>query len=86
MGKYDKIFLKIISGKCDFNIEFDELCNLLRRLNFKETIKGSHHIFRKIGLDERINIQPENGKAKAYQVRQIRDIIIHNGLGDDDGE
>ncbi|MGA2141446.1 MAG: type II toxin-antitoxin system HicA family toxin [Brevinematales bacterium] len=86
MEKYNKILLKIIGGKSDFNIEFDELCKLLRRLNFKETIKGSHHIYRKSGIDERINIQPENGKAKAYQIRQLRDIIIRYGLGVEDGE
>jgi hypothetical protein len=40
-------------------------------------IKGSHHIFSKIGITEIINIQPnENNKGKNYQVKQIRNIIL----------
>jgi hypothetical protein len=30
----------------------------------------------KDGIEEIINIQPKNGKAKAYQVKQVREIII----------
>ena len=40
-------------------------------------VKGSHHIFYKKGIDEIINIQAtENGKAKSYQVKQIREMIV----------
>lgn len=45
MGKYDKLCLKIMSGQADANIEFAELCQLLRRLGFEEQIRGSHHRF-----------------------------------------
>jgi hypothetical protein len=38
--------------------------------------KGSHHILTKDGIEEIINIQPKNGKAKSYQVKQVREIII----------
>ncbi len=54
-------------------------------LGFRERIKGGHYIFFKSGIEEIINIQPlSGGKAKAYQVRQVRGIIlkykIHEGL------
>ena len=50
-------------------------------LGFKERIKGAHHIFTKDGVAEIINIQPlKDGKAKAYQVKQIRGIIIRYEL------
>jgi hypothetical protein len=39
-------------------------------------IKGSHHIFTCDGIDEIINIQPDGAKAKAYQVKQIRGIML----------
>jgi predicted RNA binding protein YcfA (HicA-like mRNA interferase family) len=45
-------------------------------LGFEERVKGSHHIYFKDGIDEIINLQPSNGKAKPYQVKQVRELII----------
>ena len=81
MGKYDKLLLQILRGTSDANIPFDDLCQLLRRLGFEERIRGSHHLFRKQGIEEKINLQRENSKAKAYQVRQIRAIVLRYKLG-----
>lgn len=47
-------------------------------------IKGSHHIFRKQGVEEKINIQKDGAKAKPYQVRQVRSVLVKNKLLDDD--
>ena len=80
MGKYEKLLIKIIEGKSDENIAFDDLCNLLTRLGFEIRIKGSHHIFRKEGITEKPNLQKDGNKAKSYQVRQIRDIFIKNNI------
>ena len=77
MGKYDKLIEKILIGKSDQNININELINLLLNLGFEQRIKGSHHIFYKEGIEEIINIQPKGNKAKAYQVKQIRNIIIN---------
>jgi predicted RNA binding protein YcfA (HicA-like mRNA interferase family) len=50
---------------------------LLNDLGFSERIKGDHHIFYKDGIEEIINLQPlRDGKAKAYQVKQVRRIIL----------
>ena len=76
MGRYDKILSKILSGLSDKDISFLELCNLLKHLGFKERVSGSHHIFFKDGIREIINLQPKNSNAKAYQVKQIRNIIV----------
>lgn len=81
MGKYGKLLLRILRGNADTNIAFDDLCQLLRRLGFDERIRGSHHIFRKAGIEEKINLQGEGSKAKAYQVRQVRGVILRYGLG-----
>ncbi len=82
MGKYDKLLHKVLSGSSDSNIQFSELCRLLHRLDFKERIRGDHHILSKQGISEIINIQPNEGKAKPYQVKQIRNLILKYKLGD----
>jgi len=81
MGKYEKLLLKITGGKADANIEFEELRNLLKHLGFEERIKGSPHIFRKESVAEKINIQQDGSKAKPYQVKQARNVIVKNKLG-----
>lgn len=81
MGKHDKILLQILRGGSDANIAFDDIRSLLRHLGFDERERGSHHIFTKSGVQERLNLQREAGKAKAYQVRQVRAVIVKYKLG-----
>ncbi|MFM2314836.1 MAG: hypothetical protein RLZZ04_4112 [Cyanobacteriota bacterium] len=38
----------------------------------------------KDNVEEIINIQPQNSKAKGYQVKQIRNLIVKYSLGDSD--
>ena len=80
MGKYEELLLRILEGRSDANINFDELRHLLEWLGFKERIRGSHHIFRKQGVRELINLQQEGSKAKVYQVRQVRQVILRYTL------
>ena len=68
--------LKILYGIADANIPFDGLCRLLVYLGFEERIRGSHHIFTKDGVEEILNIQPKGDKAKSYQVKQVRNIVL----------
>lgn len=68
MGKHEKLFEQILSGKSDANIRFEDLRQLLLNLGFEERIKGSHHSFRKEGIEEKPNLQRDGNKAKAYQV------------------
>ena len=63
-------------------INFNDLCNVLNKLGFQQRIKGSHHIFFKNDIDEIINIQPRLNKAKEYQVKQVREIIVKYKLLD----
>lgn len=76
MPQVDKIFSDVMSGSKDKNIRFSELQKLLDVLGFNCRIKGDHFIYYKNGIDEIINIQPEGNKAKPYQVKQIRSIIL----------
>lgn len=81
------ILEKVLTGLSDKNIRFSELRNLILSLGFNERIKGDHHIFTKAGVVEIINLQPlKDGRAKAYQVKQVRSIILRYKLhkeGDD---
>jgi len=75
------ILKKVLTGLSDKNIRFSELRNLVLSLGFDERIKGDHHIFTKAGVPEILNLQPlRNGMAKAYQVKQIRSIILRYKL------
>jgi hypothetical protein len=66
----------------DANIDFGDLCSLLNALGFTERIRGDHHIFTRGDVEEILNLQPRDGKAKPYQVRQVRGVIIRYKLGD----
>ena len=81
MKKYDKLLLKILKGRSDANITFEDLRKLLLKLGFEERKRGSHYIFRKEGVEEKINIQRDDSKAKVYQVRQVRTVILKYKLG-----
>jgi predicted RNA binding protein YcfA (HicA-like mRNA interferase family) len=75
-----ELIQRIVSGQADANVLFSELCGLLRQLGFNERIRGSHHIFRRPGTREKINLQPDGSDAKAYQVRQVRKILVKYGI------
>ena len=76
MPTVDKILQEVMSGSKDKNIKFSELQKLLETLGFQCRIKGGHFIYYRNGIDEIINIQPDGNKAKAYQVKQVRNIIL----------
>jgi len=84
MSQQDKLLAKILLGTSDSNIPFDQLCQLLRTLGFDERIRGSHHIFSQEGIEEILNLQPKQGKAKPYQVKQVRTVILNYQLGGQD--
>ena len=86
MGKHEKILIQILRGTSDANIPFNGLCGLLKYMGFKERIRGSHHIFTKVDIDEILNLQPKGAKVKPYQVKQIRSIILKYKLGEKENE
>ncbi|MDO4945143.1 MAG: type II toxin-antitoxin system HicA family toxin [Ruminococcus sp.] len=81
MSQFDKILINILSGTRDNNISFGDLQKILTMLGFVVRIKGDHFIYTKDGIEEIINIQPDGNKAKAYQVKQVRNIILKYKLG-----
>jgi len=77
MRKHDKTLLQVLRGTSDVNVSFGDLCGLLQHIGFDEHIRGSHHIFTKTGVEEILNLQPKGAKAKAYWVKQVREVIVH---------
>ena len=81
MADPDDILDRVLRGTSDANIPFTGLCRLLLELGFKERIRGSHHIFAREGVPEILNLQPRGAKAKPYQVKQVRHVILKYKLG-----
>lgn len=87
MGKFEKLLVKLLRSTADANFSFDELRQLLIKLGFDERIRSSHHIYTRTDIDEIINLQPKQNKAKPYQVKQVRNLITKYKLDvDDDGD
>ena len=80
MNRGDDLRQRILSGRSDSNIRFDDLRRFLLRLGFAERVRGSHHIFRREGVRDRINLQRDGSHAKPYQVRQVRQAILRYRL------
>jgi hypothetical protein len=76
MGRHEKTLQQVLLGRADANIAFRDLRSLLRALGFDERIRGDHFIFTRHDVDEIMNLQPIGAKAKPYQVRQVRNVIV----------
>jgi hypothetical protein len=74
-----KILQKILSGSK--NIAFDDFVKLMNSFGFfLDRVNGSHHIFKRKGIFEILNIQNVNGQVKHYQIKQFMSIIEKYGL------
>jgi len=56
--------------------------DVARELGFEKRVRGSHHLFQKPGVEERLNRQRDGRHAKPYQVRQVRAVVLRDRLGD----
>jgi hypothetical protein len=80
VSKAKKTFDRVMRGHSDANIRFDDLRTLLLHLGFAERVRGGHHIFTRENVLEIVNLQPRNGRAKPYQVKQVRSILNTYGI------
>jgi predicted RNA binding protein YcfA (HicA-like mRNA interferase family) len=84
MDKYSKLREQILAGASGGNIAFSDLCTLLKQLGFEERTRGRHHIFTRQDISEILNLQPKGAKAKRYQVKQVRGILVKYLSGEND--
>lgn len=47
-------------------------------------VRGSQHVLRMEGVEEKINLQRDGAKAKPYQVRQVRAVLVKYRLAGGD--
>ena len=76
MARSERIRKNALGGGSDANIRFDDLRSLLFSVGFGEHRRGSHHLFSRPSVAERVNLQREGSHAKPYQVRQVRRILL----------
>ena len=77
MGRIEKTYDRILSGRADYNIEFADLVAMLTARGFAlRAGRGSHIVATKPGIAERLTLQPDGSKAKGYQVRQVRNLLL----------
>ena len=70
MGSIEKIIQQMMGNPKD--VRFVDLCKVCDHYFDEARQKGSHFIYKTPWRgDPRINIQNDEGKAKAYQVRQV---------------
>ena len=76
-----KVYESVISGKSDNNINYSDFQNLIVDLGFEyQRQKGSHTMYYHNGINEFMNIQRDGNKAKAYQVEQLRNVVLKHKL------
>jgi predicted RNA binding protein YcfA (HicA-like mRNA interferase family) len=80
MSRQEKILERLKDFQRDNGWNFDDLCGVLTGMGFEMRIAGSHHFFRRADLPDALNLQPQGGRAKSYQVRQVRKVLEANGL------
>lgn len=72
--KAQKILESILAGSK--NVAFADFLKLVEAYGFRlSRIQGSHHIFKRDGVRELVNLQNVKGKAKPYQMRQVLSLV-----------
>lgn len=67
------------------NTRFAELITVVEAFGFRlSRVRGSHHIYTHPRVNELLNLQNRNGKAKPYQIRQFLNLVEEYDL--DNGE
>lgn len=86
MTRQKKVLSRILSGTADASMRFEDLRGALLHLGFDERVRGNHHVFTRVDVQEILNLQPRGHQAKPYQVRQVRQVLVRYKLGGSDGK
>ncbi len=87
MSKWVKFWERLDGAQADNNIEFAELISYLERLGWSLFSQGtSHRVYKHPLVPVAVNIQARrDGKAKSYQVKQVREALALYTGDDRDG-
>jgi len=73
MPSPEKTKAALLDSAKDHSHRFGAVVHFLEATGWNKRMKGGHHIFTRPGIPILLNLQPEkSGKAKAYQIAQIR--------------
>ena len=79
MTRKRTVLKKALSGSR--NIRFDDMIVLVEAFGFRlSRVKGSHYIFVHPQVQELVNLQNVEGKAKPYQIRQFLRLVERYNL------
>ena len=63
------------------SLRFAEAVKLAQSFGFRlDRVSGSHHIMKRAGIPELVNLQNVKGMAKPYQVRQLMKLVEKHNL------
>lgn len=69
------------------NFRFTDACTLAEAFGFHlARVSGSHHIYVHPAISELVNLQEVHGQAKAYQIRQLLQLVERHNLEIGDAE
>jgi hypothetical protein len=80
MASLSKVLTAILAGTADANIRFGDVRRLLRQLGLQERSRGDQSIARKESRRSLSFNRSPGGKAKPYQVEQVRQVITRYQL------
>ena len=81
MSQNEKLLSELLDGAHDKGFLFSDIQKILVLCGFDLRIRADHFIYTRKGVEEIINLQPVGNKAKPYQVKQVRNIILRYQLG-----
>jgi len=74
-----KLLQRALDNPC--GLRFAEAIKLAEAFGFRhDRTSGSHHIFKRAGIPELLNLQNVGGMAKPYQVRQLLKLVERHNL------
>jgi len=75
-----QLLRRLASGAVQ-NVRFSDMIDLVEGFGFRlDRKRGSHHLFVHPDVPEVLNLQPEGGQAKAYQIRQFLRLVEEHEL------
>jgi hypothetical protein len=81
MPNASKIRAALLDPAKDYSHRFGDVVFFLESTGWRKRNSGGHHIFTRSGIPILINLQPErSGRAKFYQIRQVRAILTTYNL------
>ena len=74
-----KLLRKALTGSKNFR--FSDMVTLVEAFGFRlSRTSGSHHVFVHAEIDELVNLQEVQGKAKPYQINQFLRLVEKHNL------